>query len=235
MKAIGSFTTFLLIAVGSFGQGPREVTIKPGKDPAKSFPVKDKFRFTAFQDGYLITPQGKKSQPLLLNFNIFSGLPQFIDKKGDTLFLDKDLAQYVQIGSTQYVNHFTKDYYEIVLNSTPVKLAIEREWKISRVETVYMDHGRETTSLTRDKSNMIYSPTLSRMVRNENTVYEMDSSYFLVDAKGKVFKASESNAKRLFPHDKKQIEDFLRQEPVNFRKEQDLLRLVQFCNSQATK
>lgn len=217
----------------SFSQETKEVTIRPGQNAAEAFPIKDKYRFPDFQDGFLITPEGKKSQPLKLNFNIFSGLPQFIDKKGDTLFIDEYVAKYVQIKTTTYLHNSTRNYYELILNTEPIKLAIDREWRIARIETLYQDprSGQETKSLSRDSKNAIYSPKLGRMVQNENTVFKRDSSYFFIDGRGKDYKANESNLMRLFPDHKKQIDERVRQDSIDFKKEEDLRKLLLFCLS----
>ena len=235
MKTIVTVVVGLLITVHSFCQKPREVTIRPGQTASSAFPIKDKYRYPNFHDGFLITPEGKKSQPLKLNFNVFSGLPQFINEKGDTLFLDEHIAKYVQIKETTYLHNSSKDYYELILNTVPIRLAIEREWRIARVETVYDGSrgGKESISFSRDTQNAVYSPTLGRMVRNENTVFERDSSYFFIDAKEKIYKANESNLLRLFADHKKQINDRLSQESIDFKKEEELKKLFQFCLSLA--
>lgn len=230
---ITKFTVMLLLLSilipSAFSQIPREVTVGPGKDKNKSFPFRDKYRFSSFQDGYFITKEGRKSQKVKFNFNLVSEKPQFIDSKGDTLFLTKETAQLVKMNDVTYFND-ADTYYEIVLDNSHVKLAIVREWSLRRVETVYNDPrtGASSISLGRSGHNAIYSPEHSRMIRNENNIYNRDSSYYFIGKKGEVFKASQKNFTRLHKRNKLAIESYIDRNDINFKKEEDLKRLIEF-------
>ena len=227
----------ILTANRSFSQKPKEVTIKPGENPGEAFPIKDKYRFREFQDGYIITPEGKRTKPMTLNFNLFSELPQFINEKGDTLFVDEHIVKYVNIKGTLYLRNSSKKYYEIILNSNPVKIATTKYWKMTRIDTPY-DHpegGTETMSISRDMSNQVYSTKHARMIRNEYTVYRRDSSYFFITDKGKVYKATEANLVKLFPDGKKKISEYVSHNHTDFDLEDDLKALFERCINTLSK
>ncbi len=231
MKAIFILVASIFMTVPLFSQRIREVSVGPLQDAQKVFKPNDRYRFQDFKEGYLITPAGKRSQSFKLNFNLFSGLPQFIDKKGDTLFLDDQIARYVHMKETTYLNGFSKHYYEIILNAMPVKLAIQREWRLARVETEFTDRsGEKAINISRDGKNQIYSPSLGRMVRNENKVYQRDSTYFFVDKNERIYKANENNFTRLFTDHKKKIENYLKEESIDFKKEEDLTKIFGFVS-----
>ncbi len=231
MKTIFILVANIFITTHLFSQQVREVSVGPLQDAQKVFKPNDRYRFQDFKEGYLITPAEKRSQALKLNFNLFSGLPQFIDKKGDTLFLDDEIARYVQMKETTYLNGFSKHYYEVILNAMPVRLAIQREWRLTRVETEFTDRsGAKAINISRDGKNQIYSPSLGRMVRNENKVYQRDSTYFFVDKNERIYKANENNFTRLFSVHKKQIEGYLKKESIDFKKEEDLIKIFAFVS-----
>jgi hypothetical protein len=231
MKLIATVALFLFISVHSLAQKGKEVTMGPDQEPSKDFPINDRYRFPDFHNGFVITHEGKRSQPLKLNFNLFSGLPQLIDENGDTLFLDEQVAKYIQIKTTTYQHNSSKGYHELILNTEPVKLGIQRVWKIDRIETMYLDPttGHQTKSLTRDAGNTTYSPRLHRQVRNETRIYARDSSYYFIDVKGRDYKANKSNLLRLFSDHKEKIDEHLKQEPIDFKNEEDLKKVLQFC------
>lgn len=232
MKTIFILVASIFITTHLFSQSIKEVSVGPLQDAQKVFKPNDRYRFQNFKDGYLITPTGKRSQALTLNFNLFSGLPQFIDKKGDTLFLDDQIARYVQMKETTYLNGFSKHYYEIILNAIPVRLAIQREWRLIRVETEFVDRsGAKAINISRDGKNQVYSPSLGRMVRNENKVYQRDSTYFFIDKNERIYKANENNFARLFSVHKKQIESYIKQESIDFKKEGDIAKVFAFVSS----
>jgi len=228
MRLIIAILVCIHISVFSRAQKVREVTIFPGQDHAKSFPAKDRYKYPEFQDGYVITPDGKRSQRLKLNFDEVAKLPQFINEKRDSLYLDKDLAEYVQIKSTTYFH--AKDYYEIIETSPTIKMAIVRSWRLARIETPYESprDGQKTKTIARSGSNVIYSPSRGKMVPNENTVYARDSTYYFIDAKGKVQKANRKGIVKLWPAHEAVIESFVEKEQIDFDKEDDLSKLFDF-------
>lgn len=240
MLRIGLFMMLLLViltANKSFSQKPKEVVIKPGDNPGDTFPIKDKYRFQEFQDGYIITPEGKRTRTMRLNFNLFSELPQFIDERGDTLFVDEHIVKYVNIKGTLYMRTSSKKYYEIIFNSNAVKLATTKYWKMTRIDTPY-DHpegGTETMSISRDMSNQVYSNKHAKMIRNEYTVYRKDSMYYFITDKAKVYKATEANLTKLFPGGKKKISEHVSQNRTDFDKEEDLRLLFEGCINTPSK
>ena len=231
MRSIIKILLLIHISIFSWAQKVREVTCKPGQDFAKAFSAKDKYKYPEFQDGYVVTPQGKRSQRLKLNFNEFSALPQFVNEKGDTLFLDKGLAEYVQIKETTYYHPSSNDYYEIIKTSPMVKLAIVREWRITRVETL-VEHpksGKLTKSMSRDKGNLIYSKEYGRYVRNEHVIFARESVYYFIDAIGKVQKANKNGIAKLLSQHEAAIDKYVEMERIDFKKEEDLTKLFEFC------
>jgi hypothetical protein len=222
-----------LIAISVLAQKPREVGIGPDEDAAESFPYRDKYMFSEFQSGFLITREGKRSKPLLLNYNVFSGVPQFIGEKGDTLFLDDHVASYVQIKDITFIHEFPKGYYEFVLKTSPVRLAVQRTWKRDRVEPGFDGEGRgagieKNVSVVRTQ-NTIYSKRLGRHVRNETVIFRRDSSYFFVDSKDRIYPSGESNLLKLFEAGRPQIKEWLKQADIDFDNEEDLRKVFEFC------
>ncbi len=236
-KIVISLAATLLIALPGLSQKTREISVGPEQTAAEAFKARDKYRFEDFQDGYLITRQKKKSQALKLNFNFLIGLPQFINTKGDTMTADPKNADLAYIGKTMFIwNAPEKSYYELLMYHEDIKLAIQRTWKFARTETVYDDPRKgKSINMTRDPGNMVYSKKLSRMIRNENTVFRRDSSYVYIDGKDETFKANKSNLQKLFPGQKQQIDKYIDDTDVNFKKEEDLKMLFQFCISLAAK
>jgi hypothetical protein len=209
-----------------------EVSIGPGLDASKAFPIEAKYRFPKFQSGYLITFEGKRSQNLLLNFNLFSEVPQFIDAKGDTLFLDEHLAEFVHIEEKTYYNR-GGSYYEIISATGPITLAVKRKWRVVRIisnNAVGERVGDAQVNTQERRGALIFSPALGKMVRNENTVYELGLAYFLVDKNKTVQKANKSGFMKIVRDKKSKLEAFIETERIDFDKEKDLIYLVEMIN-----
>jgi|JI102314A2RNA_FD_contig_31_1626377_length_889_multi_3_in_0_out_0_1 hypothetical protein len=220
----------MILSFGVLAQPNSEsVSIGPGLDPSKVFPLAAKYRLPEFTTGHLITFDGKRSQNLTLNFNLFSEAPQFLDKNGDTLFLDTNLAEFIHLGTVDYF--YDKDhYYEIIKNTEPIKLAIRRRWRVARIvsnNSVGERVGDAQVNTQERRGALVFSPALGKMVRNENTIYEVDLTYFLIDKNKAVHKANKASFLRLQKTNKAELESFLSSEKIDFNKEADLIYLVE--------
>jgi hypothetical protein len=222
-----------LFVQSALGQKENEVVVGPGKKPSKVFPAEKLYRLPEFQNGYVVTYDGKRSQQLKLNFDLLEGLPLFINEKSDTLFLDEHLAEYVQFGGITYFHETGRNYYELISHAGGVKLGIVKGWRIARIQKLTQEHrvGSGVVDTGRDGANLIYSPDLQRMVRNENTVYERDSSFYFVKPKSGIYKATRKGIVRLFTNQKSKIEDYIDQKSISFDNRQALIELLQFCNN----
>lgn len=231
-----TFTIFIIGLVSSIRcnsqSTEQEVSIGPGLDASKAFPIKAKYRFPKFQSGYLTTFEGKRSQNLSLNFNLFSEVPQFIDATGDTLFLDEHLAEFIHIEETTYLNS-GGSYYEIISATGPIKLAVKRKWRVARIvsnNSVGEKVGDAQVNTQERRGTLIFSPALGKMVRNENTVYELGLAYFLVDKNKTVQKANKSGFMKIAKDKKAKLEAFIENERIDFDKEKDLVYLLEMIN-----
>jgi hypothetical protein len=216
----------------SFGQNANEAVVPPitGK-----FPTDKKYRKPAFENGYLITVLDKRSQNFRLNFDLDAGQPQFINEKGDTLYVDKHLAKYVRINELMYFHDFSDNEYYEILNNSPIKLAIQRKWRLARYQPVVVQQAKDAGIIVggtqNTRSNTVYSPVFSKMVRNENTIFKRDSSYFFIDNRNNVHKVNERNLLKIFEKDKSRVNDYLQKESIDFKKEEDLKKVLQFAIS----
>jgi hypothetical protein len=229
MRHLLPFLLLVIINLPVVGQKvKREVTIRPDEVADEAFPFKDRYQFAAFEDGYLITPKGQRTQQLRLNFDNFHGLPKFIDKKGDTLVVNDALVKSVHIKGRMFVKYEKGKYYQMLLANAPAQLGITRFWRIARLEARYLDAstGREEVSFSRDKGNTYYSKKLGKTVKNEFRIYKLDTAYVLIDDKGKTHKATRGNLSKILPEQKNQIDSFLKEEDVDFDKEEDIKKLL---------
>jgi hypothetical protein len=227
IKIIITAFVLVLLPFKHFSQTPKQVTIRPNVDPTIAFPLKEKYRFPEFRSGFLITLDDKKSQSLKFNFNLFWQKPEFIDAKGDTLLVDDQAIKYVQMREVTYYHDFPKDYYELLLKTEAVTLAIQREWKFIRHDAVTNNGYGETIGISRSQSSTIRT-SAGRTFRNEASVFEKDSSYFFIDTKNRIYKASAANTIKIFNDYKNEINNFLKQNEINFKNEADLRKLFDF-------
>lgn len=214
-------------------QSNTTILVKAGEDASKVIPQKEQLRYPQFLPGRLIYPQNKKSEVLRLNYNQLHGAMQFIDQKGDTLFIaeDSNIFKYVQIGNDLFFHDFRQGYFEMVTREGNINLLSQFRWKIIRKEVV-VDNGYGTSaSVGGTEYSSRRSGDINNFVQNENTLFGKEWAYFLLGNKEKLYKATKSTFLKLFSDNKQEIQLYLKEQEIDFDKEADLRKLLEFCLS----
>lgn len=99
-------------------------------------------------------------------------------------------------------------------------------------ETAYKDpqSGSEVTGSSRESGHLVYSEKLSRMVRNENSYFEATDTFYFIDNKGSIYKATNSSLRKLFPAQKDELQEYLDRVYIDFNAEGDLIGILAFLN-----
>jgi hypothetical protein len=212
-------------------QTPGTILVKAGEDATKVIPMKEQYRYPTFLPGRLIYPQNKKSELLRLNYNQLHGAMQFIDPKGDTLFIaeDSNIFKYVQVGNDLYYHDFREGYFEMLTKEGSVKLLSRYRWKIIRKEIV-VDNGYGTSaSVANTEYSARRSEEINNFVQNENTLFGKDWTFFLLGNKDKLYKATKSGFLKVFSDHKTEIQLYLKEQNTDFNNEADVRALLEFC------
>lgn len=212
-------------------QQQNTIMVMAGDDATKVIPLKERYRYSEFMNGRLFYPQNKRSELLRLNYNQLFGAMQFIDSKGDTLFIaeDSNIFKYVQVGNDLYFHDFRDGYFEMVTRSGDLKLMSQFKWKIIRTEIVVNNGYGTSASVANTEYSTRRSDDINNFVQNENTLFGKEISYFLLGNKDKVYKATKSTFLKLFPDHKQEILLYLKEQNTDFGEEEDLRKLLEFC------
>jgi hypothetical protein len=226
---------FCVVIQLAFCQSNSTILVKAVKTPRKRFPAKNNL-LPQFLPGRLIYPQNKVSEVLRFNYNQLHGAMQFIDPKGDTLFIaeDSNIFKYVHVGNDLYFHDFKQGYFEMVTREGKIKLLSQFRWKIIRKEIV-VDNGYGTSaSVANTEYSARRSNEINNFVQNENTLFGKEWAFFLLGDKDKVYKATKSTFLKLFSDNKQEIQAFLKDEAIDFNNQAHLQKLLEFCLSLET-
>ncbi len=227
-----SFITLCLCTPLAFSQTYNTILVKAGEDPVKVIPWKERYRYPEFLEGSFYDPQVKRSQILKLNYNIFFNAVQFINSDGDTLFVDENsnMFKYVQISGDLYYHDFRAGYFEILTLEPSVKLLAQLKWKVIRKEIVVNNGYGSISSVSGTEYSSRRAGDIGNFVQNENALLGKDLSYFLLGKKDKLYKANKAGFIKAFSNHKQQIQLYLKEQDIDFLKETDLKKLLEFCN-----
>ncbi len=228
---------------GIFGHGQETVRMEvTGGDELNELLEGGHFLFSEFQDArvFLI---GRDAQ-IKMNYNLLIGEMQFVDEKGDTLALrDKGDVVAIYFGKRVF-KYSSVGYTEVIAMGPPgnPELAIKRTIKEAGRKN-YGAYG--TTSDVSNPTNITSSELNTKNITlsdfnthsmnpdrkksgSQDVTYQRKNFYYL-NFSGKYRIANRSVFSKVFSDKKKEIENYLKQNPVDYNNEEDVIRLFNFC------
>ncbi|WP_276373073.1 hypothetical protein [Chryseolinea sp. H1M3-3] len=214
MKSIPlfAFTLYMILNFPMFAQdedGQQIVIYEvPANIAVNKMPwYKDVYLFSDFQAGTVVYASRRKdNETLKLNYNLYYEKVECINKQGDTVLLKTQKLKFVTIGGTPFLFDNVKGFIEIV-GDAPVAL------------------GVKTFMVGNFGNDLRTSPSAydRRYIKNV--------SYFFIDRRTSVHKAIKPSILKLFAPYAEKINEYLETNPVDFNRQEDLIRLLNFCHS----
>jgi hypothetical protein len=172
------------------------------------------YYFPQFQEGTIIYQTGfKLNETLKLNYNIYHERMEFLGEEGDTLSIEANKEiKLIEIGSHLFYHDHKSGYYEI-LSTSSVSLAMQTKFRLGKTE------GNDRTLPFETRGTAMAC----------DRFYYKHASYFFIDVKEQLFKASKASVLKLFPEKKSNILAYLIEKPVDFSSKEDMMRLTNYC------
>lgn len=190
----------------SFGTIPNDM----GKYSARpdNVPMPDSiYRFPSFEYGRITLDTGfSPEEQLRFNYNLFTGEMDMINNKGDTVTVKrfKEL-EFISITDHLFLHSYKIGYIEVLQRST-VSLGV-----LNLIFTVY--------------------PKTTVYPNTENPSYKTQGLYYFLDKGNNPYKAAYSSVLKIFYDQKKQVKAYIDQNNIDFGSENDLIKLLTFCNA----
>ncbi|SEJ65840.1 hypothetical protein SAMN05216327_11598 [Dyadobacter sp. SG02] len=206
--------------------------IKAGEYPDKVIPYADRYQFAQFTTGKAEFFDGRSSQARF-NYNFIGGHVLFVDLKLDTLeLIDKAILKSITVGDKQYRFDKRFGYCEVVSNYGRASLG-KRE-VLARIGTEkggpYGISYTASSVTTYRSYSSDQAATTKKLNANAEGVFSYRTAYYLIDNNNRFYMPTAGSVKKLYPAYKKQIELYLKENPVDFGKVQDLARLLAYCD-----
>ncbi|HEY0355506.1 MAG TPA: hypothetical protein VGC29_04830 [Flavisolibacter sp.] len=229
---------FLLILAGlmagaqdSTNQTGKKIVVNSLKDDVRQSLAQDMFKYPDFVAARLVYKDYEVTEARL-NYNRYFQQFYFINDKQDTMalarpelfnmfILNKDTFYYHDQSFSYLLTH----YPDINLVKSEFISLVGKEKKglygtYSAVSSV----DNEKT-FTNDESQ-----SLRWLKIDENAIYKMKEKIMLKDKYNHFYAASKKNFYNLFSKKEKELKQYFEDHKVNFNKEEDLLKLMEFLN-----
>ncbi|UFH52111.1 hypothetical protein [Spirosoma sp. KNUC1025] len=232
MKAPLFILCFELIARGAcLAQSPDVIRIKGGAVNDKAVPVSSRYRYGQFTEGKILYGNGATAVARL-NFNVLLGEVHFIDPNGDTLSLASEpVVRMVSMGPSVFWFDQRKDYLEILTDYGPVKLAVKHGLRMAKNEKLSgYDQSTGTSAVTTYQFYASGSTSLRKLAEKGDLVLVKSRTFFLIDQNNRAYPLNKTNLLKSFAKHRDQISAYLTANAVDFSKEEDLKKLLQYCS-----
>jgi hypothetical protein len=219
--------SILSLSLSVQGQDPSLLFIPAGKSISDVATAEKTYRYPNFKKGKVYFRDGTVNAGNL-NYNYLNGEVEFIAANGDTLAIVKDQAvniKHIEIDSSIfYYNNF---YLEQVASFETGRILKRQEYRLSKREKIGAYEQPSSTSAIESYSSFtgddgIMAP---KLVVRENVTLIKPVQYFVGDNYNTFLPASKKNILSLYQKNKKQIENYLRNNNVDYKKLEDLKKL----------
>jgi hypothetical protein len=227
---------FAMLAICPFfaqSQDKKVFKVKAGEYLEKVIPYADRYQFGQFTVGQAEFVGGRTSQARF-NYNFIGGHILFVDAKLDTLeIIDKDVLKNVTVGDKSY--RFDKHFgYGQVIGAFS-RASLGKREVLARIGTEkggpYGISYTASSVTTYRSYSSDQSATTKKLTPDAEGIFSYRTAYYLIDNNNRFYIPNSGGIKKLYPAHKKQISQYLKEKPVDFGKEKDLLRLLAHCES----
>jgi hypothetical protein len=216
----------VLYSFAGRAQQTEKITVKAGEDLSAVLSIHGLYKFPAFNLGTVLF-KDQTTTRAKMNFNVFLNEMQFIDNKGDTLVINNpELIDSITLDSGVFF--YEKGYRQVIAAYNSIKLVVEQ--KISYETVKNGAFGLPSPGASIEAYGRSTSTTsINELALNEDIVVKRETSYFLTYKKYRSTRANHSGFFTVFPGIKKEIDDFIEANKINFAQEVDLKKLTGFC------
>jgi len=221
---------FILIGYSNLSaQDSTFVTIKAGFKVSDVLTAADIYYYPQFTNGKVFYRDGTKGASKM-NYNRLYGQMLFIDPKADTLALtDEKTIFFIAIDHDTFF--YDEGYMRLIVNDDLVKLAEKQTWIVADVRKMGTHNRPATTVAITSFSTYTDGTDAAKskdLILNEEIVLRKKTEYYFGDEYNHFVPAGKKKILLLFPKEEQRIENYLKENKVNFDKKDDLEKLAHF-------
>jgi hypothetical protein len=221
---------FILIGYADISaQDSTLVTIKTGQSVKDVLTPAEIYHYPQFTNGKVFLRDGSKAMGKM-NYNRLYGQMLFINPKGDTLALaDEKNIKFIVIDKDTF--YFGEGYLRLISNDGVTKLAEKQFWILADIRKIGTHNTPTTTVAVTSFSTYTDGHDAAKskdLIMNEDVVLRKETQYYFGDKYNLFVPANKKGLLQLFPKEHPSIENYLKENKVNFNKKDDIEKLYKF-------
>jgi hypothetical protein len=205
------------------------VTVKAGERIEDVLKPSDIYFYPQFIYSKVLFKDGRVADPYM-NYNRLYDQMLFINEKGDTLAMT-DVKNIEFIVNDWDVFYYSGGYLRLIADDTVIKLAERQIWAVADVRKMGT-HNTPTNTVAITSVGYLSSrqdaAKSKELILNAETIIRKETQYYFGDKYNHFVRATKKKLLDLFPKEEQRIENYLKENKVNFDKKDDLVKLCQF-------
>jgi hypothetical protein len=228
-KSVG--VLLLFVSMAAFAQQKVTVDMRTDSKLEDELPGEMLFAFSEFSDARLIFKNGRENTAKI-NINIYTSEIVFIAPSNQPMILSNagDLKRVV-VGSSVWLP-VDNTFGEMIYEEDITRVIRVPRTKISAYPkgSGYADMGGSSSPWSSTSLTSVSSDNQSRMSLSTGKYdFTKTVSYWLVSGNQQVV-ADLKGFRKVFAPVRKELDKYLKESPVDFKKEEDILRLTNVCS-----
>jgi hypothetical protein len=208
-------------------QTPKTYNIKPGEEISDVLKNEDIYRYKDFTAGTVYFKNGS-SGSALLNYNFLEGEMNFVDAKGDTMALDNvEEVKHIVISKDTF--YYQKGFLASIYSSKNITLAKLEVIRMGRIDRAGA-FDNKMPSGSQSYSNIQRDIRMRTGRAREYMTLTVVTDYYIGDKYDKFTLLNKKSLLR-YTENEKAVSEFLNKNDINFSKEEDLKKVIEFLQT----
>lgn len=214
--------SFLMLIFILNSQVPDEVIVPAGKRVAECFPPESRYLYPGFKQGQVNLHNGNHNSARL-NYNFLLGEMEFIRERDTLTIINKKDIHSIIIDKDTFL---LENGYIRLVGSGPVRVGLKQNISLKDILRKGAMGTINRTSAVDTYNTVPLDGRIYDIVPNEDWVFRKTEEYLFSVGSGEFLPFSKRNVLKIFPGQKKIIEEFMRSEKISFDSRDDLLKLA---------
>ena len=222
---------FILISYTDlWAQDSTYITIKSGDIVQEGLSTAEMYYYPQFTKGVVFFKSGTKATAKINYTRLFDQM-LFIDGKGDTLALaEEQTIKFIAVDRDTF--YYDEGYVKIIADNDFVKLAEKQIWVVADIRkpgphnTSTSTIGVTSVRTFRQGNDAVRNP----LKLDEDIVLRKETHYYFGDEYNHFARAGKKGLFELFNKKQRSIENYLKENKVDFNKKDDIEKLYQFVS-----
>ena len=208
------------------------IKVKDGADVTKTLSVRQKYLHPEFRTGHVWYTTGQAATARL-NYNLLLGEIQFIQPTGDTLSLaDEYNIKHVTIQTDTFYYAPKNGYLRVTASYHPVKLAVKQSLiNLSAYKVGAYDQATAVSAIRQYSTYTDQNGQTRNLKQKGDLLLAKAETFFLIDQNNRFYVAKKAAFLIVFRNRRAEIIKYLKANAIDFNKETDLKKLLQFCSN----